>query len=79
MRYTVTLMNSKGKELPIPANKPQTTIGLAIAYAHRQLDSIGNERTSAIISEKKKDGTRSIVKVVNTADRYTRSPLKQLR
>lgn len=77
MRYTVTLMNSKGKEMPVPASKPQTTLGLAIAYAHKQLDSVSNQKTSALIRELKVDRSNPIVKVVTLDDRYTRSPVKQ--
>jgi hypothetical protein len=75
MKYAVTLMNSKGKEMPIPSGKPQTSLGLAIAYAHKQLSAVSNSRASALIRELTPDGSNKIVKVVTLEDRLT-SPLK---
>lgn len=75
MRYTVTLMNSKGKEMPIPDSKPQTSLGLAIAYAHKQLNSVNNTRASALVRELNPDGNTKVVKVVNLSDRLT-TPLR---
>ena len=75
MRYAVTLMNSKGKEMPVPDSKPQASLGLAIAYAHKQLSAVNNTRASALVKELNPDGTAKVVKVVNLNDRLT-SPLK---
>lgn len=75
MKYVVTLMNSKGKEMPVPDSKPQMSLGLAIAYAHKQLNSVNNTRASALVRELNPDGTVKVVKVVNLSDRLT-SPLK---
>jgi hypothetical protein len=74
MKYSVTLMNSKGKEMPDPLRRTQNSIGLAIAYAHKQLDSVGNQRMSALIREINPDKTSRVVRVVNAEDRLTRSP-----
>jgi hypothetical protein len=75
MKYVVTLMNSKGKEMPVPDSKPQMSLGLAIAYAHKQLNAVNNTRASALVRELNPDGTVKVVKVVNLSDRLT-SPLK---
>jgi hypothetical protein len=75
MKYSVTLMNSKGKEMPVPGSKPQMSLGLAIAYAHKQLNSVNNTRASALVKELNPDGTIKVVKIVNLSDRLT-SPLK---
>lgn len=75
MKYAVTLMNSKGKEMPVPEGRPQTSLSLAIAYAHKQLNSVNNTRASALIRELNPDGTTKVVKVVNLSDRLT-SPLR---
>lgn len=71
----MTLMNSKGKEMPIPDSKPQTSLGLAIAYAHKQLNSVNNTRASALVRELNPDGNTKVVKVVNLSDRLT-TPLR---
>lgn len=68
-------MNSKGKEMPIPDSKPQTSLGLAIAYAHKQLNSVNNTRASALVRELNPDGNTKVVKVVNLSDRLT-TPLR---
>ena len=65
-------MNSKGKEIKPPfENKTQTSLGLAIAYAHKQLSAVNNPRASALIRELHLDKTSKIVKVVNLSDRRT--------
>jgi hypothetical protein len=72
MKYSVSLMNSKGKEIKPPfESKTQTSLGLAIAYAHKQLSAVDNPRASALIRELHLDKTSKIVKVVNLSDRRT--------
>jgi hypothetical protein len=72
MKYSVTLMNSKGKEIKPPfENRTQTSLGLAIAYAHKQLSAVNNPRASALIRELHLDRTSKVVKVVNLSDRLT--------
>jgi hypothetical protein len=72
MKYSVTLMNSKGKEVKPPLeSRTQTSLGLAIAYAHKQLSTVNNPKTSALIRELNPDNTSKIVKVVNLSDRLT--------
>lgn len=72
MKYSVTLMNSKGKEVKPPTeSRTQTSLGLAIAYAHKQLSTVNNPKTSALIRELNPDNTSKIVKVVNLSDRLT--------
>ena len=71
MKYSVTLMNSRGKEIKPPENRTQTSLGLAIAYAHKQLSAVNNPRASALIRELSLDNTSKIVKVVNLSDRRT--------
>jgi hypothetical protein len=65
-------MNSKGKEVKPPTeSRTQTSLGLAIAYAHKQLSTVNNPKTSALIRELNPDNTSKIVKVVNLSDRLT--------
>jgi hypothetical protein len=72
MKYSVTLMNSKGKEVKPPTeSRTQTSLGLAIAYAHKQLSTVNNPKTSALIRELSPDNTSKVVKVVNLSDRLT--------
>jgi hypothetical protein len=72
MKYSVTLMNSKGKEIKPPLeSRTQTSLGLAIAYAHKQLSTVNNPKTSALIRELNPDNTSKVVKVVNLSDRLT--------
>jgi hypothetical protein len=72
MKYSVTLMNSKGKEIKPPLeSRTQTSLGLAIAYAHKQLSTVNNPRASALIRELNLDNTSKIVKVVSLSDRLT--------
>jgi len=72
MKYSVTLINSKGKEVKPPLeSRTQTSLGLAIAYAHKQLSTVNNPKTSALIRELNPDNTSKIVKVVNLSDRLT--------
>ena len=72
MKYSVTLMNSKGKEIKPPLeSRTQTSLGLAIAYAHKQLSTVNNPKTSALIRELHLDKTSKIVKIVNPSDRLT--------
>jgi hypothetical protein len=72
MKYSVTLMNSKGKEVKPPTeSRTQTSLGLAIAYAHKQLSTVNNPKTSALIRELSPDNTSKVVKVVNLSDRRT--------
>ena len=72
MKYSVTLINSKGKEVKPPReSRIQTSLGLAIAYAHKQLSTVNNPKTSALIRELNPDNTSKVVKVVNLNDRLT--------
>jgi hypothetical protein len=72
MKYSVTLMNSKGKEIKPPTeSRTQSSLGLAIAYAHKQLSTVNNPKTSALIRELNPDNTSKVVKVVNLSDRLT--------
>ena len=72
MKYSVTLMNSKGKEIKPPLeSRTQSSLGLAIAYAHKQLSTVNNPKTSALIRELNPDNTSKVVKVVNLSDRLT--------
>ena len=72
MKYSVSLMTSKGKEIKPPLeSRTQTSLGLAIAYAHKQLSAVNNPRASALIRELNPDNTSKIVKVVNLSDRLT--------
>jgi hypothetical protein len=72
MKYSVTLMNSRGKEVKPPTeSRTQSSLGLAIAYAHKQLSTVNNPKTSALIRELNPDNTSKVVKVVNLNDRLT--------
>jgi len=72
MKYSVTLMNSRGKEVKPPTeSRTQASLGLAIAYAHKQLSTVNNPKTSALIRELNPDNTSKVVKVVNLSDRLT--------
>ena len=72
MKYSVTLMNSRGKEVKPPTeSRTQSSLGLAIAYAHKQLSTVNNPKTSALIRELNPDNTSKVVKVVNLSDRLT--------
>jgi hypothetical protein len=70
MKYVVTTMNSRGREVKIPMGKAQASLGLAIAYAHKQL-SLNDPSTSAIIREVSPGGTSKVVRVVSPNDRLT--------
>jgi hypothetical protein len=70
MKYVVTMMNSRGKEVKIPLSRAQNSLGLAIAYAHRQL-ALNKSFTSAAIREIRPDKTNKVVKIVSPSDRYT--------
>lgn len=50
--------------------KAQASLGLAIAYAHKQL-SLNDPSTSAIIREISPGGTSKVVRVVSPNDRLT--------
>jgi hypothetical protein len=72
MKYSITLMNSRGKEVKPPTeSRTQSSLGLAIAYAHKQLSTVNNPKTSALIRELNPDNTSKVVKVVNLSDRLT--------
>jgi hypothetical protein len=70
MKYAVTMMNSRGKEVKIPMGKAQSSLGLAIAYAHKQL-SLDKSFAVAIIREVSRGGATKVVKTVSPSDRYT--------
>jgi hypothetical protein len=70
MKYSVTMMNSRGKEVKIPMGRAQARLGLAIAYAHKQL-SLNKSSAVAIIREVSLGGTSKVVKTVSPSDRYT--------
>ena len=70
MKYSVTMMNSRGKEVKIPLSRAQSSLGLAIAYAHKQL-SLNKSSAVAIIREVSLGGTSKVVKTVSSSDRYT--------
>jgi hypothetical protein len=70
MKYVVTMMNSRGKEVKIPMGKPQASIGLAIAYAHKQL-LLNKSSAVAIIREISLGGSSKVVKTVSPSDRHT--------
>ena len=70
MKYVVTLMNSRGKEVKIPMGKAQASLGLAIAYAHKQLP-LNKSSAVAIIREISPGGTSKVVKTVSSSDRLT--------
>lgn len=70
MKYVVTTMNSRGKEVKIPLGRAQASLGLAIAYAHKQL-SLDKSSAVAIIREVSRGGTSKVVKTVSPSDRYT--------
>jgi hypothetical protein len=62
-------MNSKGKEVKPPLeSRTQTSLGLAIAYAHKQLSTVNNPKTSALIRELNPDNTSKIVKLQDNWD-----------
>ena len=70
MKYVVTMMSSRGKEVKIPMGKTQASLGLAIAYAHKQL-SLNKYYAVAIIREVSPGGTSKVVRTVSPSDRHT--------
>ena len=70
MKYSVTMMSSRGKEVKIPLSRAQASLGLAIAYAHKQL-SLDKSFAVAIIREVSRGGATKVVKTVSPSDRYT--------
>ena len=70
MKYVVTLMNSRGREVKIPMGKAQASLGLAIAYAHKQLP-LNKSSAVAIIREISLGGSSKVVKTVSPNDRLT--------
>lgn len=70
MKYVVTMMNSRGKEVKIPMGKAQSGLSLAIAYAHKQF-SLNKYYAVAIIREVSLGGTSKVVKTVSPSDRHT--------
>ena len=71
MKYSVTMMNSRGKEVKIPLSRAQSSLGLAIAYAHKQLSLNKSSAAVAIIREVSLGGNSKVVKTVSPSDRYT--------
>jgi hypothetical protein len=70
MKYVVTMMSSRGREVKIPLGRAQASLGLAIAYAHKQM-SLDKSSAVAIIREVSPGGTSRVVKTVAPSDRYT--------
>ena len=70
MKYSITLMNSRGKEVKIPTAGTQSSVGLAIAYAHKHL-LVDKQFTRAVIREVYLDKPNKVVKVVSLSDRHT--------
>jgi hypothetical protein len=79
MRYIVTLMNVKGDQTPDPNRKIQTSMGLAIAHAHRLLDNTKDSNNSAVIKELDGNNKARLVKVVTRRQITTRLPTQKSR
>lgn len=77
MKYKVTLLTSRGVEMPVPSNlrDTQNSLGLAIATAHKILDALnGTDRSAVIRQIEYGKGAGTVVKVITQDDRMTRSP-----